>query len=323
MKHRVKSLEPIMQKKITYLRGIEVEESIEIVRHCFFSDVEMKFLERIVRNVAEFQNAYHDMLKYWNYERYLEEAYAATQNKVSKYYGVCEVCNAPQPLVVDYQSADVREGREVPNWRERLVCPNCGCNNRQRFIIRTVFENYRLGMNVLLYEQVSSVFQRIKEEIPTVEGFEYFGEGFVSGAVYDHVIYQNICDMTYPDESFDLVISNDVFEHVYDYERAFREACRVLKKRGKLIFTVPFNANNSKTELRTVSDEVKISYFLESVFHDKLVEKRPPLLVYQIFGWDILDLLEKCGFSDAYAKVYYGMKEGYLGYLPMYFEAYK
>ena len=53
------------------------------------------------------------------------------------------------------------------------------------------------------------------------------------------------------------------------------------------------------------------------------VEGYPPLLVYQIFGWDILEELKECGFTSAYGKVYYGIKDGYLGYLPLYFEAKK
>ena len=176
-----------------------------------------------------------------------------------------------------------------------------------------------------MYEHDAPAYRAVSSFVlpKDLVGSEFFGAEYQSGEYVNGILHEDAASLSFPDESFDLVISNDVFEHVYDYERAFREACRVLKKRGKLIFTVPFNANNSKTELRTVSDEGKISYLMEPVYHDNPVEKHPPLLVYQIFGWDILDLLEKCGFSDAYAKVYYGMKEGYLGYLPMYFEAYK
>ncbi len=42
------------------------------------------------------------------------------------------------------------------------------------------------------------------------------------------------------DESFDAVISFNVFEHVFDYGNSFKESFRVLKSGGKFIFAVPF-----------------------------------------------------------------------------------
>jgi SAM-dependent methyltransferase len=46
-------------------------------------------------------------------------------------------------------------------------------------------------------------------------------------------------DLQAPDESFDLITSFEVFEHVEDHARAAREAARVLKPGGKLLVTVP------------------------------------------------------------------------------------
>lgn len=292
----------IMKTDITYIQGIEVEDAVEIARHCFFRDEEVQFREYIVRSMEDFQKIYQEMLKYRDYEGYLAEVYAAAGREAAKYYGICEVCNAPQTFVVDYQSANVENGLRVPNWRERLVCPNCGCNNRQRFMAHTVFENYRIGMEVLIYEQTSLLYQRIKREIPGIVGFEYRGEGYQSGAVYGGVNCQDICGLSFGDESFDLIISNDVFEHADNYYGAFSEAYRVLRPGGKLIFTVSFNANSKRIEQRFEGNDKKKSH---------------------IFGWDMLDILKDCGFSEAYGKVYYGMKEGYMGYLPIYFEALK
>jgi Methylase involved in ubiquinone/menaquinone biosynthesis len=294
--------ESIMKKNVPYIQGIEVEEAIEIARHSFFCDDEVQLREHIVRTAEDFQKAYQEMLKYWNYERYLTEVYAVSGREAAGYDGICEVCNSRQTLVVDYQSAEIQNGMRVPNWRERLICPNCGCNNRQRFMAHTIFENYHMGMDVLIYEQRSLLYQRLKREIPGIVGFEYLGEGYQSGAVYGDVNCQDICELSFQDNNFDLIISNDVFEHTSDYYKAFCEAYRVLKPGGKLIFTVSFNANSDRIEHRFDENRTQSIY---------------------IFGWDILKVLIECGFGDAYGKVYYGMKEGYLGYLPIYFEALK
>lgn len=50
------------------------------------------------------------------------------------------------------------------------------------------------------------------------------------------------CDaqkMELPDESFDLVVSNQVLEHIYAPDEALKEVFRVLKPGGKAVFTTP------------------------------------------------------------------------------------
>jgi SAM-dependent methyltransferase len=46
-------------------------------------------------------------------------------------------------------------------------------------------------------------------------------------------------ELPYPDESFDLAICLEVFEHLFDPQRAAREIHRVLRSGGRLIATVP------------------------------------------------------------------------------------
>lgn len=313
----------LMRRDIHYMQGIEVEEAVEIVRHCFFGEEEMQTNERIVRSMEEFQKQYHEMLNYWRYERCLAELYSESKNTVFKYYGKCEMCNSVQALVVDYQGAEERNGIRTPNWRERLTCPNCGCNNRQRFIAQKIFQRYEPGMKILMHEQKTHIFNRLQRELPTLEGFEYMGRGYVPGAYYDGVRYEDPCGYTYADAEFDIVISGDVLELVPDYKAAFQETSRILRPGGKFVFTIPFNANSKETEIRARLKEGEVESSGEPLYYPNPIEGYPSLPVYQIFGWDILKDLKECGFKDACGKVYYGIKEGYLGYLPIYFEAQK
>ncbi len=48
--------------------------------------------------------------------------------------------------------------------------------------------------------------------------------------------------MPYPSETFGTVLSNSVLEHIPDLAPVIREAARVLKPQGRLIFTVPSDA---------------------------------------------------------------------------------
>jgi len=49
----------------------------------------------------------------------------------------------------------------------------------------------------------------------------------------------DICDINYPDESFDLIFCSHVLEHVEDDRRALREFHRVLSSQGRLLLMVP------------------------------------------------------------------------------------
>lgn len=286
----------LMRRDITYIQGVQMEEAVEIMRHSFFRDEQMELVEREVRNCEEMKQLFQEWLEYWKFERCLAEFHAFTKREMFYYYGNCVVCNSPQPLIVDYQFAEEENGIKKPNWRERLVCPNCGCNNRQRFMVHKVFENYMPGMKVLMYEQNTQVFHMIQREIPDVVGFEYAKIQEQNQEENTDICYEDASKLSYATESFDMIVSNDVFSRIQEYEQAFKEAYRVLKPNGKMIFTVPFDGN---------SDCI--------VKHEDVV----------IYGWEMLELLKQCGFKDACGKGYFSLKDGYLGYLPMYFEAYK
>lgn len=50
---------------------------------------------------------------------------------------------------------------------------------------------------------------------------------------------ENLERLTFADNSFDLFITQDVMEHIFDPAQAFREIARVLRPGGMHIFTVP------------------------------------------------------------------------------------
>ena len=73
------------------------------------------------------------------------------------------------------------------------------------------------------------------------------------GEVRDNVLSQDLTQLTFDDDSFDLVISEDVLEHVQDLRRALSEVRRVLRVGGHFIFTIPYN-DTHKTRIRARLD---------------------------------------------------------------------
>jgi len=67
---------------------------------------------------------------------------------------------------------------------------------------------------------------------------EYIGVDIYRGKVVD-VVYDGV-KLPFPDNSFDLIISSSVLEHVEDINACISEANRVLKPNGKFLSVVPF-----------------------------------------------------------------------------------
>ncbi len=72
----------------------------------------------------------------------------------------------------------------------------------------------------------------------------------ISGAVRGSFRFQQGAaeELPFPDELFDLIIANLVFEHTSDFVRAISEAERVLARGGSLYMSVP-NAKSFEDEL--------------------------------------------------------------------------
>jgi SAM-dependent methyltransferase len=101
---------------------------------------------------------------------------------------------------------------------------------------------------------------------------------------------ENLEKMTFADGSFDLVITQDVFEHVLNPAPAFREIARVLKPGGAHIFTVPLY-KGKKTVVRAIGKGNEIQYFQEPMYHGNPVDKKGSLVVTD-WGDDMFDFIK-------------------------------
>jgi SAM-dependent methyltransferase len=105
---------------------------------------------------------------------------------------------------------------------------------------------------------------------------------------------QNVERLTFDDEMFDVVISEDMFEHVRDYKKGFQEIFRVLKPGGVHIFTVPFMFDRP-TLIRVNTDGPSDVEILPPEYHGEKNGRK--ILAYRTFGLDLLDFLKNVGFE--------------------------
>lgn len=228
----------------------------------------------------------------------------------------CLCCNEATWMLVDYAHCAVGEdGSRVPNWRERLVCPRCDMNNRQRLITKLVqqFVAERTGVpSIYLTEQVTPTFEWVRSLNGTrVDGSEYLGPEYPGGQRIHGIRHEDVMNLSHADESVDLIVSNDVMEHIPDPSKALRECFRVLKPGGELLATIPFDPLADTTVVRARIGRAGIEHLLPAQYHGNPLSSDGSL-VFHDFGWDLLELSRQAGFR-ARCEVYSADEFGHFG----------
>ena len=275
----------------------------------------------VIRSQREF-DLFYNMLprERQDYEKQLAQMCAAAEGSTLEILGICQVCCQKVKFHLDFLYGD----GVIPNYRERMTCPLCGLNNLQRYIVHAVLADYVPGRKIYMYEQITAVYQAVKQRVGTenIVGSEYVADNLVSGTVVRDILHENAECLSFDDDSFDIVVSCDVFEHVNDYKKCFLEASRILKKNGKLYLSVPFHTNRKENHRRAGIQESGLVYFDKPHYHGNPMSDEGSLVFWD-YGWDMLDDLKRAGFHDVYMQPYYSIKNGNIGGIPYIFVAIK
>lgn len=232
--------------------------------------------------------------------------------------GYCIPCERETLFLVDMLAGGAKTERGwVPNFRERLECPGCSLKNRLRLVAALMKQQIagfgNAGVMVYMMEQVTPLYEWAVYAFPNhgIIGSEYF-EGAPSGQVVKGVRNENAEAMSFGDASLNLIVSNDVLEHVPNPALALSECVRALRPGGQLLMTIPFYADAGKNVTRARLDAKGVHHFLPPVYHGNPVSVDGSL-VFTDFGWDILPMMRSAGFADAWAEVYNAPEFGHLG----------
>jgi O-antigen biosynthesis protein len=241
----------------------------------------------------------------------------SSKNEAFAVDGYCVPCRQNVSFLVDMQSGGQRQNNGWhPNWRERLECPLCRMNNRQRLIATLI--NQKLAgehtKRIYFMEQVTPIYNWATTTFKNhhIIGSEYLGHHYEGGTVIKGIRHEDVENLSFSDGSLDLVVSNDVFEHVPNPAKAFAECARVLKSGGTLLATIPFYSNNDLSITRAKLVNGEIEHVLPPSYHGNPVSPEGSL-VFTDFGWDVIKEIQAAGFSDVSVEVYASAELGHLG----------
>lgn len=215
-----------------------------------------------------------------------------------EYRGYCSVCNKEVLFTNNSIFTCHTEG---------MVCPSCHLNSRLRLMYNLVKEKYSTEKKVYICEYVTDFFNQLKSFIPDIVGSEYLEE---NDKRREYIHHEDVENLTFDNSSFDIVISNDVLEHVFDYKKAFKETARVLKDGGVFLFHIPFY-NHEKTIIRAKKNEKGIKFLEEPIYHGNPVSNKGALWIND-FGWDIFNELKEAGFKDSYLILNHSYISGFM-----------
>ncbi len=233
--------------------------------------------------------------------------------------GWCAVCDGVRPMAVAWHLGNVDgRGSVNPAWTLNACCHECGLVSRMRALVDYLRTFAAPVEAAYVAERVTECFPVFDRLFPGIVGSEFLGDDHVGGSEYMQdsgvsVRHEDMTKLSFADQQFDLVITQDVFEHIPDFAAAFSECRRVLRRSGRLVFTVPFFAHLATTEVRATVDAAgTVQHLLPPEVHGNPIGDGS--LCFQHLGWDMLDALHNAGFADACAHMYWGPWAGHMGY---------
>ncbi|WP_338910788.1 class I SAM-dependent methyltransferase [Mycetohabitans rhizoxinica] len=178
-------------------------------------------------------------------------------------------------------------------------CLRCKANITNLSLIPVIQSHFCAEYSGLVAYELStygSTLCWMRNNFNTVITSEFFPDRKL-GEVVDGCLNQDVQNLTFDDNIFDLVTSNQVFEHVPDDIKGYRECFRVLRKGGALIFSVPLYDIKNTEQIAYLTDK-NIVFVGEPEYHDSRLSgaKSAPTFWHHSFN-DISKRVASAGFS--------------------------
>lgn len=179
--------------------------------------------------------------------------------------------------------------------RESYKCSKCNSIPRFRHLQHILDKFFQNWENKEIHESSPST-----DLISRYCGTNYTSSQFfievTPGELHNGVRCENLEHLTFKDNSFDIFITQDVFEHIFNPNLAAQEIMRVLKPGGIHIFTAPKLKHFKASYPRATKSNGEIHHLHEEQYHGNPVGDGRSLVTWD-YGDDFEHLMYQwCGF---------------------------
>lgn len=208
-----------------------------------------------------------------------------TENLFLDIVAYCPICEADRRLVA--RSA----------WlRDQLVCPVCQSLPRHRALMDVLslcmpdWRTAAMHEVAPVWHAASAKFRKENDNYT----YSYFDPSTPGGATHPVQGWrnENIEDLTFPAQTFDLFITQDVFEHLFRPDRAAAEVARVLRPGGMHVCTVPIANKGLPSCRRAQIVDGTIRHLQAPQHHGDPVNSEGALVTVD-WGYDIAAYLDR------------------------------
>ena len=195
--------------------------------------------------------------------------------------------------------------------KDSLECSRCGAKLRGRRLARILLDRYPVApvaarsvaewaciptMNSLRVAEINRI-DGLHDALTSLANFDASDhvDGAEPGAVVNGVRHEDLTGLTYPDASFDLILTSETLEHVPDLAQSLAEIYRVLVPGGRHLFTIPILPGVPTTFARAcLAEDGSIRDLAPPIFHPGGNTGWP---VFTEFGADFPKILAQAGFE--------------------------
>jgi SAM-dependent methyltransferase len=223
----------------------------------------------------------------------------------------CNLCGPHGTLLHEMLDNDLQQRHRIGLLRETLRCRHCLSKMRDRTLAAGLLDVMadRFGVRA---DTVEELADRMPEHVRVLDTDANGRIGRLlakhPGTVLslyqpDHgngatlrpgVVNVDLQQMPFPDESFDLILTTEVMEHVRYVDTAHLEIARCLRPGGSYLFTVPYDDSMETTWqlIDPVTDEELVH---PPHMHGDPGLRDEGIKSYRVFGRDLIDQLGDAG----------------------------
>lgn len=249
----------------------------------------LKLFYKIILNPKSFYN-YINLINLNNLKNY----------GLKKFY--CNVCGNQSRAIYDFPDIKIRTTHKIGVLRESLFCNCCGSTMRDRTLaagillvlnektgykfkcINDLKENKYLLIKIWDTDNFSPISKILKNTNFYIRS-SYLSTEKIGKELEKNYYNINLEKISFESNTFDIIISSDVMEHVRDYKAAHMEISRVLKNGGKYIFTVPYDEHCETNHILVDTSTKNDIHLTEPHIHGDPITGG--ILAYRIFGKNI------------------------------------